>query len=69
MTGGYRLVGDQGALQTVFNDNDEDTLTGNQGQDWFFANQVADSGGVLDKVTDQKVTGPAAQQEIWSDTD
>jgi hypothetical protein len=40
-----------------------DTLTGSQGQDWFFANQIADNGGVLDRVTDK------AGNERWSDTD
>lgn len=62
-TGGYRLVGDDGILQTVFNDNEVDTLTGSQGTDWFFANRQADGGGVLDLVTDK------ASKELWSDTD
>src|SRR5207237_94104 len=35
LTGGFRLNGNDGALQTVFNDNDVDTLAGNQGTDWF----------------------------------
>jgi hypothetical protein len=60
---GIRLAGDDGVNQTVFEDNDADTLTGSQGQDWFFANRVADNGGVLDRVTDQ------AANELWSDTD
>jgi hypothetical protein len=60
---GYRLNGNDGTLQTVFNDNDVDTLTGSQGQDWFLANQVADNGGAIDKVTDK------AANELWSDTD
>jgi hypothetical protein len=63
LTGGFRLVGDDGANQTVFNDNNADTLTGSQGIDWFFANRVADGGGVLDTVTDQ------AASELWNDTD
>ena len=63
LTGGYRLVGDDGATQTVFNDNSADTLTGSQGIDWFFANRIADNGGVLDTVTDQGAS------ELWSDTD
>ena len=63
LTHGYRLVGDDGALQTVFNDDDVDILTGSQGQDWFFANQVADNGGALDVVTDK------AANELWNDTD
>ena len=60
--GGYRLVGDDGASQTVFNDNDIDTLTGSQGTDWFFANREAE-GGILDVVTDK------ASSELWNDTD
>jgi len=63
LTGGYRLNGDDGANQTVFNDNNADTLTGSQGVDWFLANRVADNGGVLDVITDQ------AANELWSDTD
>ena len=63
LTGGRRLDGNDGAAQTVFNDNDVDELTGNAGQDWFFANQVADNGGVLDKVIDK------AANEQWDDTD
>ena len=63
LTAGNRLIGDDGATQTVFNDNDVDTLTGSQGQDWFFANRVADNGGVLDVVTDK------AANELWNDTD
>lgn len=63
LTGGYRLVGDDGASQTVFNDNDVDTVTGSQGQDWFFANRYADNGGVLDLVTD------LSNIENWTDTD
>jgi len=63
LTNGFRLNGDDGPLQTVFNDDDLDTLTGSQGQDWFFANRVADNGGVLDKVTDQ------AANELWNDID
>jgi hypothetical protein len=63
LTSGCRLNGNDGSAQTVFNDNDVDTLTGSQGQDWFLANQVADNGGVLDVVTDK------AANELWSDTD
>jgi Ca2+-binding RTX toxin-like protein/PKD repeat protein len=62
-TGGYRLVGDDGPQQTVFNDNEVDQLTGSQGQDWFFANRVADNGGAIDRVLDQ------AGNELWNDTD
>ena len=61
--GGYFLIGDDGASQSVFNDNDFDQLTGSQGTDWFFANRVADNGGVLDQVTDK------AASELWSDID
>ena len=63
LTAGFRLNGNDGALQTVFNDNDLDILTGDQGADWFLANQIADNGGVLDLVTDK------ASNEVWSDTD
>jgi hypothetical protein len=62
-TGGYRLVGDDGPQQTVFNDNEVDQLTGSQGQDWFFANRVADNGGPIDRVLD------LAANELWNDTD
>jgi len=63
LTRGFRLNGNDGTAQTVFSDNDVDTLTGNQGQDWFFANQVADNGGALDVVDDM------ANNELWIDTD
>jgi Ca2+-binding RTX toxin-like protein len=63
VAGGYRLVGDDGANQTVFNDGQVDVLHGDQGRDWFFANQFADDGGVLDVVAD------LAGSEVWSDTD
>jgi hypothetical protein len=63
LAAGYRLTGDAGPLQTVFNDNDIDYLIGSQGQDWFLANQSADNGGVLDVVSDQ------AANEIWSEID
>ena len=62
-TGGHRLIGDDGASQTVFNDNEVDTLTGGQGTDWFFANRQADGGGLLDVVSDKGAS------ELWSDTD
>jgi hypothetical protein len=38
---------------TVHTDDEEDTLTGSAGADWFFAN-LHDMGGVLDKITDAK---------------
>jgi len=63
LTGGFKLDGNDGVNQTVFNDNNADTLTGSQGVDWFFANQIADNGGVLDTVTDR------AANELWNDTD
>jgi VCBS repeat-containing protein len=63
LTSGYRLVGDDGSTQTVFNDADVDILTGAQGQDWFLANQTADNGGSLDIVTDRSAN------EMWADTD
>src|SRR5262249_53184750 len=52
LAAGYRLNGSDGASQTVFNDASVDTLSGNQGSDWFLANQTADNGGPLDVVTD-----------------
>ena len=61
LTAGFKLVGDDGASQTVFNDNDVDTLTGSQGIDWFFANHHGP--GVLDILTDK------AANELWNDTD
>jgi Ca2+-binding RTX toxin-like protein len=63
LTHGFRLNGNDGAGQTVFNDDSQDVLTGSQAQDWFFANLSADNGGPLDTVTDQ------AASELWSDTD
>ncbi|MEK6259708.1 MAG: VCBS domain-containing protein [Planctomycetota bacterium] len=51
LTGGTRLVGDDGVTQTVFNDNDNDVLNGNKQLDVFWANTLADNGGVLDTVT------------------
>ena len=63
LTAGFRLIGDHGAAQTVFNDNDVDILTGSQGIDWFFANRYADHGGVLDIITDK------SSSEQWNDTD
>jgi len=50
LTGGFKLIGDHGATQTVFNDNDVDRLDGNCGLDVFWANLVADNGGALDIV-------------------
>jgi hypothetical protein len=63
LAAGYRLVGDDGATQTVFNDNDVDKLTGSQGMDWFFGNRVNDNGGVLDNIVDKAIN------ELWNDTD
>ena len=51
VAGDFALKTD-GANQTVFADNDADTLTGSAGYDLFFANLVADDGGLLDKITD-----------------
>lgn len=59
----YRLVGGDGATQPVFNDNYVDVLTGGAGIDWFFANRIADNGGVLDTITDLRAN------ELWTDTD
>jgi Ca2+-binding RTX toxin-like protein len=61
LTGGYRLSGADGPLQTVFDDDAVDYLTGNQGQDWFFAN--TEGNGVVDRLVD------LAANEDWSDTD
>jgi hypothetical protein len=47
----------------VFDDEDIDTLTGNQGLDWFFANSLSETGTALDVVA-----GKAAS-EIWDDID
>ncbi len=63
LTEGFRFNGDDGASQTVFNDNDADTLTGSSSLDAFWANLVADNGGALDKITD------LANGESGSDTD
>lgn len=63
LSGGFHLVADDGALHSIFNDNEVDTLWGKAGQDWFMANRVADNGGLLDIVKDQ------ANIETWSDTD
>jgi hypothetical protein len=63
VAGGYYLLGDDGVTQTVFTDNDVDTLTGSGGKDFFFANKTADNGGPIDIVTDQSAS------EFWVDTD
>ncbi len=63
VAGGYYLLGDHGTGQTVFTDNDLDTLTGSGGRDFFFANKTADNGGPIDNVTDE------AANEFWDDTD
>lgn len=54
LTGGNSLDGDSGAGQTVFSDNDVDRLKGNKGLDVFWADLVADEGGVLDIVKKSK---------------
>ena len=38
---------------TVFDDNEVDTLWGDDGTDWFFANTVGDRGNVLDSIKDR----------------
>ena len=63
LNGNYRLDGNDGSSQTVFNDNDVDTLTGSQSQDWFLANQNGNSGEAIDIITDK------ASNETYSDTD
>jgi PKD repeat protein len=62
--GNYYLIGNDGGRQTVFNDNDVDTLTGEiDSTDWYLANKTADNGGAIDIITDK------ALGEIFSDTD
>ena len=61
--GEFFLIGNDGASQSVFNDDDEDGLTGSLDSDWFFANLVADNGGPLDLITD------IASSEQDTDTD
>jgi hypothetical protein len=53
---GPRMNGDyflktHGADAVVFDDGNEDKLTGDSGRDWFFANLVGD--GIKDKVSDR----------------
>ena len=62
LTGGRKLNGDDGATQTVFNDNDVDVLNGNSDLDAFWANTVADNGGAIDCVH-------SARNESVFDTD
>ena len=66
LNGSWYLIGDDGNSQTVFNDNDVDTLIGNEDKDWFLANRIADkptNAGAIDQVVGQE-TG-----EIYTDTD
>jgi Ca2+-binding RTX toxin-like protein len=63
LAGGFRLDGNGSPSQTVFDDNNADTLTGSQGQDVFWANEIAEAGGILDTVTDK------AANELWNDID
>jgi Ca2+-binding RTX toxin-like protein len=46
----YLRVTTDAATTTVFDDGSQDTLTGNSGQDWFFANLLRS--GAKDKITD-----------------
>jgi autotransporter-associated beta strand protein len=59
---GLRLNGEifltSGPDATVFNDGEEDKLTGESGRDWFFANQL---GGVRDRVFDRQSAEWAAE--------
>ncbi len=48
---GWYLIGNDCATQTVFNDNEIDTLAGNAGTDWYYANLTNDNGGPLDVIT------------------
>jgi Ca2+-binding RTX toxin-like protein len=63
LSAGYRLDGNDGVTQTVFNDDDVDTLTGSQGRDWFLGNLDGASGEVLDLFFD------TAANETGSDID
>ena len=47
---------------TVFDDNAVDTLWGDDGTDWFFANTVGDRGNVLDSIKDR--TGNELVEDI-----
>jgi len=51
---------------TVFDDFSVDTIWGDSGADWFFANITAESGTVLDKIKD--ATNSDTQRDIdrWS---
>jgi hypothetical protein len=44
------LLRTDGTDGTLFDDTDEDKVTGDSGRDWFFANLVSD--GLKDKLTD-----------------
>jgi uncharacterized delta-60 repeat protein/CSLREA domain-containing protein len=46
----FLRVTNDAATTTVFDDGSQDTLTGNTGQDWFFANLLG--AGAKDKITD-----------------
>jgi uncharacterized delta-60 repeat protein len=46
---GYDTASQNGGFQTILDDQAQDKLTGNTGQDWFFANV---DGPVADKITD-----------------
>jgi len=61
--GEFFLIGNDGASQSVFNDDEEDSLTGSLDSDWFFANLVADNSGALNLITD------IASSEQDTDTD
>ena len=66
MNGNYYLIGNDASSQTVFNDNDVYTLTGNEDKDWFLGNRVADKlskAGAIDIAMNQE-TG-----EHFTDTD
>ncbi len=61
LTQGFRLWADDGALKSVFDDDDHDVLCGGAGIDWFFAN--VNGPGVLDTICDLRAN------ELWTDTD
>jgi Ca2+-binding RTX toxin-like protein len=48
---GNNVLRSDGPDRTLFDDGDEDKMTGDSGRDWFFANLVGD--GDKDKVTDR----------------
>ena len=50
---------------TVFDDNEVDTLWGDSGTDWFFANILGDRGNVLDIIKDRSNNESADDIDKW----